>query len=80
MVILGSTTVNINVEDVNDVPPHFIKDVWELDLSETVDDNIPEDPVLNVNVIDEDTSNTFHYEVKYPLVDACTDTLINSVG
>ena len=80
MVILGSTTVNINVEDVNDVPPHFIKDVWELDLSETVDDNIPEGPILNVNVIDEDTSNTFHYEVKYSLVDACTDTLINSVG
>lgn len=53
----------IQVTDVNDKPPVFIKDEWFTQVDETDGINIPETPILTVTVHDEDEENQFHYKV-----------------
>lgn len=59
----GTGTASIRVKDINDMPPHFTKDEWFVEINETVDNKLPEVPILTVTVHDEDEINDFQYKV-----------------
>lgn len=59
----GTGTASIRVKDVNDMPPHFTKDEWFAEIDETVDNQLPDTPILTVTVHDEDETNDFQYKV-----------------
>ena len=53
----------ISVEDVNDSPPRFEQDEYNITVNETYGDRLPEEAVLNITVLDEDEHNTFYFSV-----------------
>lgn len=61
----GHAQVIIKVKDINDMPPHFTKDEWFVEVDETLGNQIPETPILIVQVNDADSleSNRFSYKV-----------------
>lgn len=59
----GTGTASIRVKDINDMPPHFTKDEWFAEINETVDNKLPDMPILTVTVHDEDETNDFQYKV-----------------
>lgn len=59
----GTGTASIRVKDINDMPPHFTKDEWFTEIDETVDNKLPDLPILTVTVHDEDETNDFQYKV-----------------
>lgn len=61
----GSAQAIIKVKDVNDMPPTFARSEWFVEVDETMDNKIPETPILIVQVNDADSleSNRFSYRV-----------------
>jgi hypothetical protein len=59
----GTGTASIRVLDLNDMPPHFTKDEWFVEIEETDGTNLPETPILTVTVNDEDEVNDFQYKI-----------------
>lgn len=59
----GTGTASIRVKDLNDMPPHFTKDEWFVEVEETDAGIIPETPILTVTVSDEDEINDFQYKI-----------------
>lgn len=57
---LGTGTVVVDVEDVNDVPPRFSRPEWTLDVSESLD---PDNVLATLTVVDQDITNDFAYRV-----------------
>lgn len=62
---VGHAQAIIKVKDVNDMPPSFSKPDWSVEIDETSDNKIPEQPILIVQVNDADSleSNKFSYRV-----------------
>lgn len=50
----------VDVDDVNDVPPRFLRPEWTLDVSESLD---PDHVLATLTVVDPDTTNNFAYRV-----------------
>lgn len=59
----GTGTASIKVKDINDMPPHFVKDEWITEVDETNDTALPLHSILTVTVHDEDESNNFTYKI-----------------
>ena len=51
------------MKDVNDSPPRFSREEYDVVVDETYGDRLSEDAVLNVTVLDEDEDNMFFYSV-----------------
>lgn len=62
---VGTAQVVIKIKDVNDMPPRFSRPEWNVEIDETIDGKIPEQPILIVQVNDLDSleSNKFTYRV-----------------
>lgn len=62
---VGHAQAIIKVKDINDMPPKFAKPSWNVEVDETLDNKIPETPILIVQVNDADSleSNRFSYKV-----------------
>jgi hypothetical protein len=59
----GTGTASIKVTDLNDMPPHFTKDEWFVEVEETDGATLPEAPILTVTVNDDDEINNFQYKI-----------------
>lgn len=59
----GTGTASIRVKDLNDMPPHFTKDEWFVEVDETEGAKLPELPILTVTVNDDDEVNNFQYKI-----------------
>ncbi|XP_021703018.1 neural-cadherin isoform X1 [Aedes aegypti] len=59
----GTGTASIKVKDLNDMPPHFTKDEWFVEVEETDGNILPEAPILTVTVNDDDEINNFQYKI-----------------
>lgn len=59
----GTGTASIKVTDLNDMPPHFTKDEWFVEVEETDGATLPDAPILTVTVNDEDEINNFQYRI-----------------
>lgn len=59
----GTGTASIRVRDLNDMPPHFTKDEWFVEVEETDAGLVPDTPILTVTVSDEDEINDFQYKI-----------------
>ncbi|XP_022246295.1 neural-cadherin-like [Limulus polyphemus] len=61
----GTGTATIKVKDINDMPPRFTKNVWNVEVDETDGGDIPHESILVVSVNDKDLldTNRFSYEV-----------------
>jgi hypothetical protein len=59
----GTGTASIRITDLNDMPPHFTKDEWFVEVEETNGGNLPEQPILTVTVNDDDEVNNFEYRI-----------------
>ena len=55
--------LDVQVKDINDMPPSFTKDEWVTEVDETDGNLLPDAPILTVTVHDEDESNKFLYKV-----------------
>lgn len=62
---VGHAQAIIKVKDINDMPPTFSRPDWRVEIDETSDNKIPEQPILIVQVNDADSleSNKFTYKV-----------------
>ncbi|XP_071516873.1 putative neural-cadherin 2 isoform X2 [Panulirus ornatus] len=56
----GTGTVVVEMEDVNDVPPRFLRPEWTLDVPESRDSN---HVLATLTVVDPDVSNNFSFRV-----------------
>ncbi|XP_071516704.1 putative neural-cadherin 2 [Panulirus ornatus] len=56
----GTGTVVVEVEDVNDVPPRFLRPEWTLDVPES---RAPGHVLATLTVVDPDVSNDFSFRV-----------------
>jgi hypothetical protein len=59
----GTGTASIKVTDLNDMPPHFTKDEWFVEVEETDGSSLPDAPILTVTVSDDDELNNFQYKI-----------------
>lgn len=64
----GKRTILIDIHssfyvDLNDMPPHFTKDEWFVEVEETDGSRLPDAPILTVTVNDEDEINNFQYKI-----------------
>ena len=56
-------SVFIRVNDVNDNPPVFAREEWLVEIDESSENSNLDEPILLVNVADEDLINDYHYKV-----------------
>jgi hypothetical protein len=49
--------------DLNDMPPHFTKDEWFVEVEETDGETPSDAPILTVTVSDDDEINNFQYKI-----------------
>lgn len=60
----GTGQVVVRLVDVNDNSPRLEQRLWEVELDETWGDGPPDDAsLLEITVVDPDTSNYFFYRV-----------------